>query len=233
MPKNISLFFNRVRHAVPTPTPSSGIHLPGPPPTPVGMVVDDGAKVDFPVFPIDPIQMTKYPSGDRIQKHTAISYGNPLNFYAFKGSIEEANKKDSGHLHMAHMHIPSYLSLMDKNQTGICELFLLRVGGDLLGFTHDKAKGQFGCPQRVLMNSTDQSLSTYGFHCFEFAGMHFYPFITREYVVCYYICDAGSKEYDWQEQRDFEKLFSVAVNHPITYDATLGLFVTRSAQLVP
>jgi hypothetical protein len=146
-----------------------------------------------------------------------------LELYAFKGSIAEG----SDYL-LANIHLPNFLREMDANLTGIAGLFLVSLGDGIDNILDNtcKAIGKHGCPTRIVMGPLK---------AFSFNGMNFYPIMMRDFSIAFYICDADSKEYDWQKKHgtNFDKLFAVAVEYPIVFDATLGIYQTRGADLVP
>jgi hypothetical protein len=108
-----------------------------------------------------------------------------------------------------------------------------------------RKRGEFGCPltlhipkdaklQQSRRRGDDDEVLGY----FTFNGMRFYPFLMIDYTVCYFICDAGSP-YDWNRHPDgrvkkpWEIYPLVALDAPVSYDATLGIWATRSAHLMP
>ena len=145
-----------------------------------------------------------------------------IQLYAFKDTVKEGEE-----YLLANMHLPNFLAGMDPLLTGINGLFLISLGGGSGNVMDNscKARGRQGCPTRILMGPIKS---------FYFNGMHFYPMMMRDFSVAYYICDADSKEYDWQLKygTEFDKLFAVAVDFPIVNDATLGIYQTRAAELV-
>jgi hypothetical protein len=156
----------------------------------------------------------------------------PVELYGFTGAMQENET-----YYMAQMPIKPYFKEVQPGLTDFNALFLIYLG-PYKTVKHDridKARGQFGCPLRIVMDTQTTKEKRTPFTSFEFNGMNFYPFLLREFTVCYYVCDKHSREYDWKRKYgdEFYNMYSVGVNHPIQYDATLGLFVTRSAELKP
>ncbi len=146
-----------------------------------------------------------------------------LELYAFKDSIIKENE-----YLLANVHLPNFFSEMDASLTGITGLFLVSLGDGIDNILDNscKAIGRQGCPTRIVMGSMK---------AFRFNGMNFYPVMMRDFSIAFYVCDADSKQYDWQLKHgtNFDKLFAVAVEFPIVFDATLGIYLTRGADLVP
>lgn len=151
-----------------------------------------------------------------------ITQLNGLEFYGFDGTIEEG-----GDYIIANMHIPNFLKQSDSDSTGLNGAFLISLGDGFPNIldSNCKAVGRQGCPSRILMGATKS---------FYFNGMNFYPFMMRDFSIGYYVCDADSLEYDWQKKHDtnFDKMFMVALNQQVTFDATLGIYQTRDADLL-
>lgn len=145
-----------------------------------------------------------------------------LECYALAGTVASGKN-----FVLAHMQIPSFFTVANPALTPVTGLFLIDLGLGLENIVgnDDKGRGREGCPTRVLMGVRN---------CFAFNGMNFYPVMMRDFSIVYYVCDSASKEYDWVEKHasDFQKRFAVAVQHTITYDATLGIYVTRNADLL-
>lgn len=146
-----------------------------------------------------------------------------LEVYAFKDTIV-----DKGTYVLANIHVPNFFKETDPSQTGITGLFLVSLGDGLDNIFDNscKAVGRYGCPTRVVMATAKPS--------FSFAGMNFYPIMMRDMSVAFYVCDEDSKKYDWKLKHgtDFEKLFAVALDQPVSFDPTLGIYLTRGADLV-
>ncbi len=124
----------------------------------------------------------------------------------------------------------------------IRRLFLLRTGvtesgrkkNKITDFFLDKlAAGPHGCPTPILMNQshyTDRNGKKYSYNFFTFNHMRFYPFLMREFVVGYYVCDENAKHLHWPKFNPGH--VGIALDYPLAYDPTLGLFVTRGAHYV-
>lgn len=102
-------------------------------------------------------------------------------------------------------------------------------------FTDLKSIGKWGCPQRVLLGVDKKSklgsgkkMKSFSNDCFIFNNMRFYPFITKEFLIGYFICDLNSKD-RWKVYSRREK--GIALDDPLMYDPTLGLLVTRGAHV--
>lgn len=131
---------------------------------------------------------------------------------------------------LATMFIPGFFDQVPRDGTdNISDIhgnFLFKLGATVAegkAFVADKGHGSFGCPTRLLFSAE--------FDCFSFNRMRFYPFIMPDYSIGYYVCDGTASEpikwpaYDPQE-------VGVALHYPLTYDATLGIYLTRGAHIV-
>lgn len=137
-------------------------------------------------------------------------------------------------------------------ENGFLGLFILKLFRNYPKFSQPacRKRGQFGCPELLHLptefslvqtaarksNKNKQKGGVLGH--FTFNGMNFYPFLMIDYTVCYYVCDAGGT-YDWNRRPDgtfktpSEIFPNVAIDAPISYDATLGIYLTRAAHLAP
>ena len=151
--------------------------------------------------------------------------------YGFAYQINDPN----AHLVMASMTIPYYFDDMSgdgiKRDT-IQGVFLISFGENIQNvsaFVNDaKVFGPYGCPKRVLTTKRFKSF-------FSFNGMRFYPFVMPNFTTGYYICDAGDgstiPRQAWPEYD--EKEDGVALDAPVVFDPTLGLYSTRSSHIEP
>ncbi|HMJ70796.1 MAG TPA: hypothetical protein VK508_17965 [Cyclobacteriaceae bacterium] len=139
-----------------------------------------------------------------------------------------------------------------SQEEGFLGLFVLKLFGNKPNNSQPgcKKRGEFGCPTLLELPSDFSLIQTTGkktnykkakgiLGSFTFNQMSFYPFLMIDYTVCYFACDAGGS-FDWNyrpdgtlKQRRNEFFPNVAIDAPVTYDATLGIYVTRSAHLVP
>jgi hypothetical protein len=107
-----------------------------------------------------------------------------------------------------------------------------------------KKRGEFGCPLLLQLPPNPRVTNTsrvpkpkevLGY--FTFNGMRFYPFIMIDFTVCYYVCDALGP-FDWNYHKNgklkkaHEILPAIALKSPVSYEPTLGIWMTRSAELV-
>lgn len=179
------------------------------------------AAIDTPVESVSTVADGRGPG----QLLDIVKFGQlpQLECYAFTGTLAQGKN-----FVLAHMQIPSFFDRANSALTPITGLFLIDLGLGLENIVgnNDKGRGRQGCPTRVVLGA---NLSF-----FYFNGMNFYPIMMRDFSIAYYVCDSDSKEYDWTKKHgpDFHKMFAVAVQSAITYDATLGIYVTRNADLV-
>jgi hypothetical protein len=119
-------------------------------------------------------------------------------------------------------------------------LFLINLGEDLelvIKFLEDALVfGPYGCPKRILTSTTNDAGQDIQVFC-NFNKMRFYPFILPDFSVGYYVCD-GQKGPNNSEPRgawrDYDpKEDGVALDAPVTYDPTLGLYITRASHIEP
>jgi len=127
----------------------------------------------------------------------------------------------------ATMLIPRYFEEVQNNELPgeIHGQFLIPIGTQEIArlFLLDLAHGSHGCPTLVVMGGSKKF--------FSFNNMRFYPFIMTDFTVGYYVRDtppAGNPE--WPD--DYPSQKNIAIDYPIYYDATLGLYITRGARFV-
>lgn len=127
---------------------------------------------------------------------------------------------------LATMLIPKYfdqvVALGPGNAHEIHGHVLISIGveAQAKSFLEDRAHGSHGCPKLVEMGGM--------LRYFTFNTMRFYPFIMTDFTVGYYVRDRftpSNPEEDPMKQ-------DIAIDYPIQYDATLGLYVTRGAHFV-
>jgi hypothetical protein len=141
------------------------------------------------------------------------------------------------------MSIPAYFEeaqVVDGERVDTQGLFLISMGNDPT-YTKDfildrKIFGPYGCPKRVLTSTTNSAKGRIEVF-FTFNKMRFYPFILPDFSVGYYVCD-GQKGPNNSEPRGAWRPYSpdedgVALDAPVTYDPTLGLYITRAAHIEP
>jgi hypothetical protein len=121
---------------------------------------------------------------------------------------------------LATMLIPKYFEQVHYSHE-IHGHVLISIGRDDQArlFFADLAHGSHGCPKLVPMEGTQ---------FFTFNRMRFYPFIMTDFTVGYYVKDSPP------QGRPDDNLLSgkLAIDYPIQYDSTLGLYVTRGAHFV-
>jgi hypothetical protein len=141
--------------------------------------------------------------------------------FGFKDLLDDPESNDE--FVVVSMLVPSYFEYKTGKPFGaeLSGLFIIKVMGQFNGIYdyEDKQYGQYGCPQRLSIGPSE---------AFTFNDMEFFPFMMRDLSVGYYVCDSGSSAYSWKGK----KLYNVALDAPLAYDATLGIYVTRGAHLV-
>ena len=146
-----------------------------------------------------------------------------LDFYAFADHLKETSS-----IVISSMTIPAFF---DQCQQEIHGLFLFSLGETYTqakSFIDDKGIGAWGCPKRLLLQPGDKGYYT-------FNNMRFYPFLMTDFTVGYYVCDNGNTpgyggpRYAWRDYVPEE--LGVALDYPLTYDPTLGLYITRGAHI--
>lgn len=150
---------------------------------------------------------------------------NDFEFLAF-----ESHFTPDAQIIVVPMTIPAFFYEIPTSPGGdkkeIHGLFLVSIGNspsEANAFIMDKGVGKYGCPRRLLVAPGKES--------FSFNRMLFYPFVMTDFSVGYYICDVTASEpTKWPAYSAAEK--GVSINFPVTYDATLGLYVTRDAHVV-
>lgn len=151
---------------------------------------------------------------------------NDLILYGFEDQL-----KSDEFFVIAPMLIPNFFNEVPEDslrrKTDIHGLFLISVGANdelAQNFGDDHGRGREGCPYRVLHGGSKDY--------FTFNKMMFYPFLMNDFTIGYYVCDdkCGSKSDNaWPPYSIHE--VGIAVESPITYEATLGLYTTRSASI--
>lgn len=158
--------------------------------------------------------------------------------YAFAYQINDPNANFA----LASMCIPAYFDQARTSGSVKQEtqgIFLINMGevAYIKPFFEDiKILGPFGCPKRVLTSNTGasgQPIEEY----FTFNKMRFYPFIMTDFTVGYYVCDAGVVVGNAQPRNAWPPYSAiehgVSLDHPLAYDPTLGLYMTRAAHIEP
>ncbi|CAD5253813.1 MULTISPECIES: hypothetical protein [unclassified Imperialibacter] len=178
-----------------------------------------------------PVSLNITPSVDLIPRYGLKEYnlGN-MSVLSFEDHILEGR-----HMVFTNMIIPAFFdqSPMAANgsKTEVHGLFLINLdnsGDKAKAFVEDKEIGPFGCPKRLLTQEDDKAY-------FTFNNQRFYPFIMTDFTVGYYVCDGkaatGSQPpLAWPDYSEYE--IGIALDSPLTYDATLGLFITRQARVI-
>ena len=147
--------------------------------------------------------------------------GSGLKMFGFENGLVG----DSEHVTvLTNMLIPRYF----ENTIGqdVHGLFLAQIG--LPQMAHDfvddlLSLGRFGCPKRIVIDTNSSK------DHFKFNRMRFYPFIMPDFTVGFYICDEGTPELHWPPYTPTER--GVALDYPVTYEPTLGLYMTRSSHI--
>jgi hypothetical protein len=129
---------------------------------------------------------------------------------------------------LAMMLMPAYFEETEGEE--IHGLFLFPIGkrGKAEEFLKDFGTGAFGCPKPIRMPGTE------GY--FSFNRQRFYPFLMTDFTVGYYVRDEvpqGGEAPEWPKPSDEGDLveIGVSIDHPITFDPTLGLYMTRGAHI--
>jgi hypothetical protein len=163
--------------------------------------------------------------------------GMPVYGFAYQINNPKAN------FALTPMTIPGYFREAPKvNGEGVDThgLFLINLGEDLeqvIKFLQDKLIfGAYGCPKRILTSASNDAGEDIQVFC-NFNKMRFYPFILPDFSVGYYVCD-GQNRPDGSEPkgawRPYDpKEHGVALDAPVTYDPTLGLYITRASHIEP
>lgn len=173
-------------------------------------------------------------------------------FYSFRNIVEprDLTGENLQHFVFTTMHVPHYFRGMDPTRSGLNGIFMVPLAGglvsmmekiaaDVLAPDEVNAVGRQGCATRILMNAVPSQGSEMEkdkqrkLNAFEFNGMRFFPFMLREFTVCYYVADKDGR-LDWfvRYKKDFDERFYVSVEERIVYDTTLGIFTTRGADLL-
>lgn len=176
---------------------------------------------------VKPTVITINEVGDVIKDYGLKAYTyKELRLYAFADDLADPRSE----LVITTMIVPKYF---DQNGTSdIHGLFILSAGLkdpanpaiSAKAFVDDKTVGQFGCPKRILKQPDEKSY-------FTFNHMRFYPFINTDFTTGYYICDDAPQgkisRHAWPNYDITED--GVALQYPVQFDATLGLYMTRAA----
>lgn len=180
--------------------------------------MQNGIEIDFGHNIIQDVILTP---GDNLTENLKSYTSNihpDLHFCCFDGALDI----DHGSKIMAvSMKLPKffdgYSSLAERFQG----LFLFKT----VDVTSAKAVGKYGCPIRLYMNS--------GMGHFEFMDNNFYPMLTVNGEIGYYVCEKDG-EHTWPEPTDpdYYLKHNVSINFPMSYDPMLGLFTTRDADAV-
>jgi len=173
-------------------------------------------------------EITPVKKSDLLTDYDLASYTlGDLDVFGFSDHITSA-----AHLVLVNMTIPAFFdqSVVYGAKKEIHGLFMISLGDSYpltKDFVEDNAIiGQFGCPKRVLLQSGKKSYFTWN-------KMRFYPFVMTDFSAGYYVCDdAGSSSagYLWPDYNS-ETEKGVALDYPVTYDPTLGLYITRAAHI--
>ncbi len=163
---------------------------------------------------IEEINMPSLPQGIQRYRYEKIF------FYGFSQLVKEGSD-----VVLAHMLLPKYFEELRGQSQDLHGLFLVgflpstdqakKIVGIMMDFMYH---GPNGCPWLLNMPAISHNR-------FTFNNMSFHPFLMIDLTIGYYVCDQGGR-YDWDETNTLEAL---AVDDPIVYDATLGLYVTRAA----
>ncbi len=158
-----------------------------------------------------------------------------FNFSYFDKTLEEGAT-----LIAVPMILPGFFKEVGQD---VRKLFLLRTGitekecrvNKRYEFYIDMlSKGAQGCPIPILLRPGESESAKkgkkYSRNYFTFNGMRFYPFLMREHTVGYYVCDEGATKYHWPKFHPKDP--GIALDYPVVYDATLGLFLTRGATYI-
>ncbi len=188
----------------------------------------------------------------RIMIEKKATVNDYLSLYHHEGlemiGVSSVVKQDE-HLVAATVHLPSYFEeFSTKIKTTYSGIFMAKISTVLkkaktgsgkriqknssfwsFGEVDCKGFGSHDCPHRVQLSPENKKLSHLTFN-----GQAFFPLLMRNFTVIYNVADVSSKDHNWDHANyegpkgsDF-----VAVDHPIEYDANLGIFVTRGAKLV-
>jgi len=163
--------------------------------------------------------------------------GMPVYAFAYQLKIENAN------FVLTPMTIPAYFGesqVSEGEKVDTQGLFLINMGSNttyLKDFILDKRIfGPYGCPKRVLtseLSSDNKPIQVF----FTFNKMRFYPFILPDFTIGYYVCDGQKGPNDseprgaWRRYDEAED--GVALDAPVVYDPTLGLYITRASHIEP
>ena len=192
----------------------------------------------------------RLPTRVKIEKRSDVN--DYLSIYHHEGlelmGVNSVIKNDE-HLVAATIHLPSFFEeFSGGSKMAYSGVFMAKIstalkkaktksgkgigrGSSFWSFGEPECKG-FGshdCPHRIQLSPDNKELSHLTFN-----GQAFFPLLMRNFTVIYHVADVSSKDYNWDHAKyagpresDF-----VAVDHPIVYDANLGLLVTRGAKLV-
>lgn len=99
-----------------------------------------------------------------------------------------------------------------------------------------KGKGSEDCPYYIQLSGESTRGKKERLSHFTFNGQVFFPLLMRAFTIAYFVADESSIRYNW-DHPDYRGIKPpggglVAVNSPIRFDPTLGIFVTRNAELV-
>lgn len=150
----------------------------------------------------------------------------------------DAQLKPNCYVWMVDMNLPSFFNEISGAgiDSGIQGLFLVGLSDNYRtpDLYNDKQHGDNGCPEGIDVgdlsgNTIKKSSPGYTKNRFTFNHMSFHPLIMIDSTIVYYVCDQGGPN-DWP---DNAYIGQVAVDQPIVYDATLGLYITRAAHLIP
>ena len=136
---------------------------------------------------------------------------------------------------ISNMIIPAFFDqaprLANGDKTEIHGLFLINLGESAdkaKSFVEDKEIGPYGCPKRLLTLGGDKAY-------FTFNNQRFYPFIMTDFTIGYFVCDGKNASghrppLAWPDYSENE--IGIALDAPLTFDATLGLLITRQARVI-
>lgn len=171
-----------------------------------------------------PIQIDVVPDTDLVEEFGLRRYTfNGLSAFCFDDHLDT-----SSCMVFTNILIPGYFDQVPHEIQG---LFLVNLGNSIHkvnSFIEDKEIGSHGCPKRLLTQPAEKGY-------FTFNKMRFYPFIMTDFSIGYYVCDGKSAPNHqpplaWPDYSEDE--IGIALDYPLTYDATLGIYLTRNARVI-
>ena len=158
----------------------------------------------------------------RTTVNTLITKWESTNYVGFNFyTLEGVEIKDASKYFVITMEIPHYFLEEGHGFNGLF-LFEVKENPKLINYRNVMmGVGKHGCAK---------ILNWGGYSTFKFNHNYFLPFVLNDFTVAYYVCEERFYK-EWVDNAE-QGFTQVSIDQPITYDPLLGLYSTRSAELI-